>query len=63
MARIDQVRDKLAASMDGEGKPRKGYNLRAAACRRELDRLELEEAARTSTSTESVGVDTPADPA
>lgn len=61
MQRIDQIRDKLAASLNPEGKPKPGYTLRVAALRRELSTLELHEASRTAIGTESVGVDTPAD--
>jgi len=57
MARIDVVREKLAASLDGSGKPLKGYTLRVAACRGELAQLEAAERAA------ALRVDTPADPA
>lgn len=60
MARIDQVREKLAASLDENGKPLKGYGLRVTALRRELSRLELQGTARDLASMESAGVDTPA---
>lgn len=61
MARIDQIRDKLEASLKDDGKPRPGYTLRVAALRRELSALELHEAARSAAGRESVGVDTPAE--
>jgi hypothetical protein len=52
MTRIDQVQAKLAASVDGEGKPRKGFKGRVAACQAELDRLT---AARAVAGKESGG--------
>jgi hypothetical protein len=53
MTRIDQVQAKLAASVDGEGKPRKGFKGRVAACQAELGRLS---AARVASGTEIQGL-------
>lgn len=58
MTRIDQIRDKIAASLDAAGKPKPGYSLRVAACRRELSRLELEQATPMVINKDSAGVDT-----
>jgi hypothetical protein len=68
MTRIEQIRDKLAASLQADGKPKRGYTLRVAALRRELSSLELGEAARIATQQDSPdrfapGVDTLPDPA
>jgi hypothetical protein len=57
MQRIDQIRAKLAASLTEENKPKPGYSLRVAALRRELGALELHEAKRAATPTESGEVD------
>lgn len=62
MTRIDQIRSKLEASLNADGKPRRGYVLRVAALRRELSRLELGDTAPAVDSQDSAGVDTPADP-
>ena len=40
MARIDDVKAKLAASIDRKGKPLKGYSKRVAALKAEITRLE-----------------------
>ena len=56
MRRIDQINAMIAASTDANGKPRKGFTGRVAACQAELARLT---AARGVTSKDS-GVDNPA---
>lgn len=53
MTRIDQIRAKIEASLDAEGKPKPGYSLRVAACRRELSRLELGQTAPIATQQDS----------
>lgn len=60
MARIDEIREKLAASLTPAGQPKKGYSLRVTALRRELSNLELAGTARTTAGTESEGLDTAA---
>lgn len=55
MTRLDQIRQKLAASLDANGNPLKGYGARVAALRQEIAR---QEAARGDTANDSVGVDT-----
>lgn len=40
MARLDDLHAKLAASLNSEGKPAKGYKLRVAAIRAEIARQE-----------------------
>lgn len=55
MTRLDQIRQKLAASLDAEGKPLKGYGARVAALRQELAR---QETTRGDPANDSVGVDT-----
>lgn len=55
MTRLDQIRQKLAASVDGNGQPLRGYAARVAALRQELARLET---TRGDPANDSVGVDT-----
>lgn len=40
MARLDDLHAKLAASVDAEGKPKKGFKKRVAAITAEIARLE-----------------------
>lgn len=49
MPRLTDLKTKLEASLDGEGKPKKGYKGRVAALQRELVRLEPGTTARNTT--------------
>ena len=56
MRRIDKINAIIAASTDANGKAKKGFKARVAACREALGKIEI---ARAMTSKDS-GVDNPA---